>query len=406
MRLIYCLLMLFVSQFTFSQSVNDSIPERNTNFFDRMGHSKLYKATYVSVPLIAGGLIVKNEDDDFRKMRSSYLPRFHSHIDDFTQYLPAAVMLGMKAGGIEGRSSWGRMLASDAFSVALMAGVVNTLKFTTNVTRPDGSNRHSFPSGHTATAFMTAVMLSKEYGTKYPWIPIGAYTVATSTGLMRMANNKHWLSDVMVGAGIGILSTEMGYYLADLIMKDKGLNHNEQFEYFERFHKPSFLGIYVGFNIPLSGYELGNGRKLYTSSGCTAGIEGAYFLNPYIGIGGRLASSNISYSLDNKEAQNNDFEFTSVGAGGYFSYPIALQWLVGAKLIGEYAYYKGHKGEDFVIGNCGGIGFGTGTSVTFKAHKNFNMRFFLDYDVLPSCIKKESEYVHTLTIGLSTSIAF
>ena len=93
MRLIYCLLMLFVFQFTFSQSVNDSIPGRNTNFFDRMGHSKLYKATYVSVPLIAGGLIVKNEDDDFRKMRSSYLPRFHSHIDDFTQYLPAAVML-------------------------------------------------------------------------------------------------------------------------------------------------------------------------------------------------------------------------------------------------------------------------------------------------------------------------
>ena len=42
MRLIYCLLMLFVFQFTFSQSVNDSIPGRNTNFFDRMGHSKLY----------------------------------------------------------------------------------------------------------------------------------------------------------------------------------------------------------------------------------------------------------------------------------------------------------------------------------------------------------------------------
>ena len=57
-----------------------------------------------------------------------------------------------------------------------------------------GSNRHSFPSGHTATAFMTATMLNKEYGHKSPWIGVGAYGMATATGLMRMANNKHWLN--------------------------------------------------------------------------------------------------------------------------------------------------------------------------------------------------------------------
>ena len=74
-------------------------------------------------------------------------------------------MLGLKACGVESRSSWGRMLTSDAFSAALMAIAVNSLKFSCNVMRPDGSTRNSFPSGHTATAFMTATMLHKEYGT-------------------------------------------------------------------------------------------------------------------------------------------------------------------------------------------------------------------------------------------------
>lgn len=78
-------------------------------------------------------------------------------------------MLGLKIGGVRGRSSWGRMLVSDAFSVALMAGAVNSLKYTCRMPRPDGSNNKSFPSGHTATAFMAATMLHKEYGPRSPW---------------------------------------------------------------------------------------------------------------------------------------------------------------------------------------------------------------------------------------------
>ena len=104
-------------------------------------------------------------------------------------------------------------------------------------------------SGHTATAFMTASMLVKEYGYKSPWIGIGAYSAATATGLMRMANNKHWLSDVLAGAGIGILSTEMGYYLADLIFKDKGIKRLVRDETYGRLDKPSFFSLYVGMNI-------------------------------------------------------------------------------------------------------------------------------------------------------------
>ena len=66
-------------------------------------------------------------------------------------------------------------------------------------------------------------MMHKEYGDRSPWYSISAFTVATATGISRILNNRHWLSDVLAGAGIGILSTELGYYLADLIFKDKGL---------------------------------------------------------------------------------------------------------------------------------------------------------------------------------------
>ena len=123
---------------------------------DKFSSSRLYQMTYIGVALVVGGLIVKGEDDHFRNLRNEYLPRFNRHLDDYMQYAPAVAMLGLKASGVQSRSSWGRLLVSDAFSTLLMGTTVNTLKQTTNVERPDGSNRHSFPSGHTATAFMTA----------------------------------------------------------------------------------------------------------------------------------------------------------------------------------------------------------------------------------------------------------
>ncbi len=123
---------------------------------EKFSGSPFCRMVTTGLPLVGGGLVVKGEDDHFRSLRYDYLPQFQRHADDYMQYAPAVVMLGMKVLGIESRSSWGRMLVSDAFSAILMGSVVNTLKQTTHVVRPDGSNNHSFPSGHTATAFMSA----------------------------------------------------------------------------------------------------------------------------------------------------------------------------------------------------------------------------------------------------------
>ena len=46
-----------------------------------------------------------------------------------------------------------------------------------------------------------------------PWIGVAGYAVAAGTGFLRMYNNKHWLNDVIAGAGVGILSTRLSYWL-------------------------------------------------------------------------------------------------------------------------------------------------------------------------------------------------
>ena len=101
--------------------------------------------------------------------------------------------------------------------------------------------------------------------------------------------SKHWLGDVLAGAGIGILSTEMGYWLADLIFKDKGIRHFPVDGEFSSSYCPSFMGLYLGMNVVLGNRVPGSRRGF--SPGSVAGVEGAWFFGPYMGVGSRLTVS-------------------------------------------------------------------------------------------------------------------
>ena len=89
------------------------------------------------------------------------------------------------------------------------------MKSNIRVERPCGELR-SFPSGHTAITMLSAHIMYKEYKDVSPWIGVGGYLIATTTGALRIINNKHWLSDVVMGAGIGLLSVEIGYLMLPL----------------------------------------------------------------------------------------------------------------------------------------------------------------------------------------------
>lgn len=140
-------------------------------------------------------------------------------IDDFTQYAPMAATYGLNLCGIKGKHGYGDLTIILGTAYALMGTTVYAMKNITKVERPDGSARNSFPSGHTATAFMGAELLRREYWDVSPWIGIAGYAVAAGTGFFRMYNNRHWLTDVIAGAGIGILSVQAAYWLYPIITK-------------------------------------------------------------------------------------------------------------------------------------------------------------------------------------------
>lgn len=411
---------------------------------DKITAGKFYQMTYISVPLIAAGFIIKSENDHFHDLRDDYIPAFRHHYDDYLQYLPGVAMLGMKAAGIKGRSSWGRMLTSDAFAITLMATTVSLLKSSIHEIRPDRSSANSFPSGHTATAFLAATMMHKEYGlTRSPWYSVGAYSVATVTAISRQMNNKHWMSDVLAGAGIGILSAELGYYLADLIFKDKGIQMPYITESpYDISRKPSFLGLYVGFNLAPTKIGITRDLRLKCSTGSMSGIEGAWFINHHVGIGGRFTISGNPLGLDYKKYQASQPELTdsiypagsrsiktySAMAGLYFSYPLTARWSVGSKGIAGICHWQDNhffieytpeeeddiiKQQVLTIKHAINPIFGTGLSLMYTVRPGLGIRFFSDYNLtltrlvyqIPDQKNKDiHQPTHTFTLGASVNI--
>ncbi|MFF5384187.1 phosphatase PAP2 family protein [Pedobacter suwonensis] len=137
-------------------------------------------------------------------------PKFR--VDDYLQFAPGGVTLIMGAAGIEGRNRFGDQAGVYLLSNLILNITTQSIKRITKVPRPDGSS-NAFPSGHTAEAFASAEFMSLEYGRRSIAYPIGAYASAVAVGYLRMYNNKHWLSDVVTGAGVGFLSTRLAYLI-------------------------------------------------------------------------------------------------------------------------------------------------------------------------------------------------
>ena len=266
--------------------------------------------TFAGVPLFIAGWAIKGDKGMFRvnvkdaNKNTQLLSDFKTGIDDYTQYFGPAMTLGLKLAGVEGRSDWPRFFASAGISYIIMATLVNGIKYSAKEMRPDGSTANSWPSGHTANSFVGATILHKEYGlTRSPWYSVAGYGVATATGVMRVLNNRHWVSDVLSGAGIGIISAELGYALCDLMFKGKGLLRNDMEA---NYDNPTFFAISMGLGIGSKNIEFTRDdlvdKEYYNENmvsiveddpirfhaATVVDAEGAYFFNKYVGIGGRL----------------------------------------------------------------------------------------------------------------------
>lgn len=141
--------------------------------------------------------------------------------DDVLRFVPVASVFALKACGVEGASSWQRLVVNTAASYVVSAGAAWGLKHSIRERRPDGTDQRAFPSGHATLAFAGAHILHKEYGRRSPWISVAGYGVAAFVGVDRIARNRHQWHDVCVGAAIGVVGTELGYWLGDKITGER-----------------------------------------------------------------------------------------------------------------------------------------------------------------------------------------
>ncbi|MEL0457207.1 phosphatase PAP2 family protein [Flavobacteriaceae bacterium SZ-1-7] len=219
--------MIFVSLLNvnlFGQKLkNDSLPATKINKFN-------YKALIIPSALITYGLI-GIESDGLKLLNAEIKEEINEHIDekftidDISQYTPFLSVYALNAFGVKGKHNFKDRTIILGTAYLIMATSVHFAKSSGNVLRPDASTNNSFPSGHTATAFMGAEFLLQEYKDTSVWYGISGYLVASGTGFFRMYNNRHWLTDIAAGAGIGILSTKIAYwtypFLKRTIFKDR-----------------------------------------------------------------------------------------------------------------------------------------------------------------------------------------
>lgn len=183
-----------------------------------------YKSLIIPTTLIGYG-IVGIENDGLKLFNSRIKEEINENIDvkftidDFSQYASFLSVYGLNAVGIKGKNNFKDRTIILATAYLIMGASVNGMKKLTAIERPDGSSKTSFPSGHTATAFMGAEFLFQEYKDVSIWYGISGYLVATGTGFFRMYNDRHWFTDVMTGAGIGILSTKIAYWIHPFIKR-------------------------------------------------------------------------------------------------------------------------------------------------------------------------------------------
>ncbi|TRX35712.1 phosphatase PAP2 family protein [Flavobacterium sp. ZT3R18] len=211
-KTIFFFLIIPLILFGHENNINDSIKKSNSN----LKYSP--KQLIIPAALITYSIIAI-ESDYLKYINSEIKDEINESIDekftvdDFSQYAPALAVYGLNNIGIKGKNDLKDRTIILGTSFLIMSGLVLSLKSITKIERPDGSSNNSFPSGHTATAFAGAEFLWQEYKDVSIWYGISGYVVATGTGFFRIYNDRHWFTDVVMGAGIGILSTKIAYWI-------------------------------------------------------------------------------------------------------------------------------------------------------------------------------------------------
>lgn len=186
----------------------------NAQTQDTLKSNIVLKQSIIPVVLIGSGVLINHsqfEKNVHTDLRNAVGNNYEFKIDNYIQYAPAAEIYIADIAGIKSKNHWFDQTKYLLISQLITSSITEGLKHLTLKTRPNGQF-YSFPSGHTTFAFTNATVLYNEFSESSPLLAYSGYVFSTTTGIYRMLNNKHWFSDVLVGAGIGILVTNLVYY--------------------------------------------------------------------------------------------------------------------------------------------------------------------------------------------------
>lgn len=177
--------------------------------------SKVFRALAIPAALITYGAITAQGDAGINRSAREFTQKqfrpVSTGFDNTLIIAPYFELAAVAIAGVESHNDRINTLLIIAKGEAIMLASTFAVKYLANEMRPNGQDNLSFPSGHTAQAFLAASIVHTEFREKSQWYGIGAYTIATSVAALRMINDKHWQSDVVAGAGFGILSAHLAY---------------------------------------------------------------------------------------------------------------------------------------------------------------------------------------------------
>lgn len=168
-----------------------------------------YKQFIAPAALVTAGTLLLNSalNNHLQSNANNFFGEdFHTSADNYLPFVPVAQIYLGKSFGFKPKNNFKQQTINIIIANVIDAAAFTTLKYITKEERPDQSDDLSFPSGHTAIAFTNAALLYYEYKDSNLWYASSGFLFATATGILRIANNKHYTSDVLAGAGIGLAS--------------------------------------------------------------------------------------------------------------------------------------------------------------------------------------------------------
>lgn len=226
MRATMLILCVFLANILFAQTDSLKISDSTTvNSKSGWIKSKYVRESLAPVALAATGLTIMAIPDLKENLQHRLMwndqnkPGYINLGDDYVRYAPAVAAYAISLCGVKSQHRFIDKSIILAVSYVTSDFVVNNLKNAVKEPRPANDAFNSFPSQHTAMAFVAATFLDHELGYISPWISVGGYAVAGYVGYCRIARNAHWTNDVLMGAAVGILMTNATYWAYDGVMK-------------------------------------------------------------------------------------------------------------------------------------------------------------------------------------------